>query len=187
MILQTSFIQIGEYDKAVSYIQNISMIQKETISKVMNSIDNPSFAALIVGKIARASECDVRFILQQGFCFHSEDIDIPSEALVTITGNLIDNALDEMNRTQKAFDSVKELTLGVFTKPGSLLITVKDTGGGIAQEIQDKIFEQGFSTKGKGRGIGLFHTSQLIQSLGGKITFETQAGRGTCFMVELNK
>ena len=180
-------IQIGEYDKAVSYIQNISMIQKETISKVMNSIDNPSFAALIVGKIARASECDVRFILQQGFCFHAEDIDIPSEALVTITGNLIDNALDEMNRTQKAFDSVKELTLGVFTKPGSLLITVKDTGGGIAQEIQDKIFEQGFSTKGTGRGIGLFHTSQLIQSLGGKITFETQAGRGTCFMVELNK
>ena len=78
-------IQIGEYDKAASYIQNISMIQKETISRVMNSIENPSFAALIVGKIARASECDVRFILKEGICFHNEDIDIPSEALVTIT------------------------------------------------------------------------------------------------------
>ena len=180
-------IQIGEYDKAVEYIQNISFIQKETISKVMNSIENPSFAALIVGKIARASECDVRFILQDGFCFKSGDIDIPSEALVTITGNLIDNALDEMNKTQKSFDAVKELTLGVFTKPGSLLITVKDTGGGIPAEIQDKIFEQGFSTKGEGRGIGLFHTNQLVQSMGGKLTFETEPGRGTCFMFKLDK
>ncbi len=182
-------IQIGEYDKAVSYIQNISMIQRETISKVMNAIENPSFAALIVGKIARASECDVKFILQDGLCFRSEDIDIPSEALVTITGNLIDNAIDEMNKVSGAggYEAVKELTLGVYTKPDSLLITVKDTGGGIPKEIGEKIFEQGFSTKGEGRGIGLYHTKQLIQSMGGKISFETEEGRGTCFMVQIDK
>ncbi|MBP5752024.1 MAG: Spo0B domain-containing protein [Treponema sp.] len=180
-------IQIGEYDKAASYIQNISMIQKETISRVMNSIENPSFAALIVGKIARASECDVRFILKEGICFHNQDIDIPSEALVTITGNLIDNALDEMNRTQRNFDAVKELTLGVYTKPGSLLITVQDTGGGIPLEIRDKIFELGVTTKGEGHGTGLFHTKQLVQSMGGNISFETEDGCGTCFMVELNR
>lgn len=180
-------IQIGEYDKAASYIQNISMIQKETISRVMNSIENPSFAALIVGKIARASECDVRFILKEGICFHNEDIDIPSEALVTITGNLIDNALDEMNRMQRNFDAVKELTLGVYTKPGSLLITVQDTGGGIPLEIRDKIFELGVTTKGEGHGTGLFHTKQLVQSMGGNISFETEDGCGTCFMVELNR
>ncbi|MBP5443212.1 MAG: Spo0B domain-containing protein [Treponema sp.] len=180
-------IQIGEYDKAASYIQNISMIQKETISRVMNSIENPSFAALIVGKIARASECDVRFILKEGICFHNQDIDIPSEALVTITGNLIDNALDEMNRTQRNFDAVKELTLGVYTKHGSLLITVQDTGGGIPLEIRDKIFELGVTTKGEGHGTGLFHTKQLVQSMGGNISFETEDGCGTCFMVELNR
>ncbi|MBR6153980.1 MAG: Spo0B domain-containing protein [Treponema sp.] len=180
-------IQIGEYDKAASYIQNISMIQKETISRVMNSIENPSFAALIVGKIARASECDVRFILKEGICFHNEDIDIPSEALVTITGNLIDNALDEMNRMQRNFDAVKELTLGVYTKHGSLLITVQDTGGGIPLEIRDKIFELGVTTKGEGHGTGLFHTKQLVQSMGGNISFETEDGCGTCFMVELNR
>ena len=153
----------------------------------MNSIDNASFAALLIGKIARASECNVKFVLDSNLHFCSQDIDIPSEALVTITGNLIDNALDEMNRTQKSFDAVKELTLGVFTKPGNLLITVKDTGNGIPLEIQDKIFEQGFSTKGEGRGIGLFHTKQLIQSMGGKLTFETESGRGTCFMVTLGR
>ncbi|MDD5930461.1 MAG: ATP-binding protein [Spirochaetales bacterium] len=180
-------IQIGEYEKAASYIQSISMIQGQTIHSVMNSIENPSFAALIVGKIARASECDVKFILQDGICFRSRDIDVPSEALVTITGNLIDNALDEMNLKEHNFDEVKELIFGVYTKPGSLLITVKDSGGGIPKEIGNKIFEKGFSTKGSERGIGLYHTKQLVESMGGHISYESQEGRGTCFMVRLEK
>jgi len=178
-------IQIGEYDKAVSYIQNISIIQRETISKVMNSIENPSFAALIVGKIARASECNVRFIINEGTVYRNKDIALPSEALVTITGNLIDNALDSMNMDMEKDE--KELVLGVYTKPGELLITVKDTGNGISEENMNRIFELGFSTKGEGRGIGLYHTKQLIQSLGGEITVESQAGSGASFMVHLYK
>ena len=176
-------IQIGQYDKAVSYIQNISIIQRETISKVMNSIENPSFAALIVGKIARSSECNVKFILNEGSCLKNEDISIPSEALVTITGNLIDNALDSMNKDTSKNE--KELSLGIYTRPGELLIIVKDTGTGIPEEIKDKIFENGFSTKGPGRGIGLYHVKQLVSSLGGTITVESQVGTGTCFMVNL--
>lgn len=176
-------IQIGQYDKAVSYIQNISIIQRETISKVMNSIENPSFAALIVGKIARSSECNVKFILNEGSRLKNEDISIPSEALVTITGNLIDNALDSMNKDTSKNE--KELSLGIYTRPGELLIIVKDTGTGIPEEIKDKIFENGFSTKGQGRGIGLYHTKQLVSSLGGTITVESQVGTGTCFMVNL--
>ena len=176
-------IQIGQYDKAVSYIQNISIIQRETISKVMNSIENPSFAALIVGKIARSSECNVKFILNEGSRLKNEDISIPSEALITITGNLIDNALDSMNKDTSKNE--KELSLGIYTRPGELLIIVKDTGTGIPEEIKEKIFENGFSTKGPGRGIGLYHVKQLVSSLGGTITVESQVGTGTCFMVNL--
>lgn len=176
-------IQIGEYDKAVSYIQNISIIQRETIGKVMQTIENPSFAALIVGKIARASECNVKFILNDGSCFKNDDITLPSEALVTITGNLIDNALDSMN--MDASQTEKELSVGVYTRPNEFLLIIKDTGPGIAEEIKDKIFENGFSTKGEGRGIGLYHTKQLITSLGGTITVESQVGIGTSFMVNL--
>lgn len=176
-------IQIGQYEKAVSYIQNISIIQRETISKVMNSIENPSFAALIVGKIARASECNVRFVLNEGTSFKNEHISVPSEALVTITGNLIDNALDSMNMDTSKNE--KELSLGIYTRPDELLIIVKDTGTGIPDDIKEKIFENGFSTKGEGRGIGLYHTRQLINSLGGTITVESLVGTGTCFMVNL--
>ena len=182
-------IQIGEYEKAQSYIENISIIQRETISRVMNSIDNASFAALLIGKIARASECNVKFILDSELHFAQNDIDIPSEALVTITGNLIDNALDSMNEMQHSEERKlrqNELHFGVMTKPGSLLITVKDTGTGIKDEIKDCIFENGFSTKGDGRGVGLYHTKLLIENLGGEISFESQQGNGTCFMVRIN-
>lgn len=176
-------IQIGQYEKAVSYIENISIIQRETISTVMNSIENPSLAALVVGKIARASECNVRFTIKEGTSYKNDDITVPSEALVTITGNLIDNALDAMNMDSSNTD--KELQFGAYTKDGELLIIVKDTGPGISKENLEKIFENGFSTKGTGRGIGLYHTKQLIESLGGKITVESQTGRGSCFMVIL--
>ena len=177
-------IQIGEYDKAVSYIENISIIQRETLSTVMHAVDNASFAALLIGKIARASECNVKFILKEGIRFKSSEVAVPSEALVTIAGNLIDNALDAMNMNLNN-DRLRELEFGVFTKPGELLITVRDTGCGIPAEIGDRIFEKGFSTKGSGRGVGMYHTKQLVESLGGTISFESEKDIGTSFMVLL--
>ncbi len=179
-------IQIGQYDKAQSYIENISIIQRETISHVMHAIDNASFAALLIGKIARASECNVKFILDEKLHFSSEDVSLPSEALITITGNLIDNALDAMNMKNTGISEQHELYFSVMTKPGSLLLTVKDTGCGIADEDKPHVFANGFSTKGEGRGVGLFHTKLLVESLGGSISFESKEGQGTCFMVKLD-
>ena len=178
-------IQIGEYDKAVSYIENISIIQRETLSTVMHAVDNASFAALLIGKIARASECNVKFILKDGIRFKSSDVSVPSEALVTIAGNLIDNALDAMNLQLSDMTRQRELEFGVFTQPGELLITVRDTGCGIPDENRDHIFEKGFSTKGTGRGVGMYHVKQLVESLGGSISFESQKDIGTSFMVIL--
>ncbi len=177
-------IQIGEYEKAQNYIQNISIIQRETVTFVMRNIENPSLAALLIGKIARASECNVKFSLKENTSYKEKDIDIPSEALVTITGNLIDNALDAMNRSHK---ECKELSIGIYSKPGDLLIIVQDSGPGIPKDIRETIFEKGFSTKGKGRGLGLYHTKQLILSLGGEIFVESQVGKGSCFTVKLTR
>ncbi|MBP5437797.1 MAG: Spo0B domain-containing protein [Treponema sp.] len=177
-------IQIGEYEKAQNYIQNISIIQRETVTFVMHNIENPSLAALLIGKIARASECNVKFSLKENSCYKEKDIDIPSEALVTITGNLIDNALDAMNRSHK---ECKELSIGIYSKPGDLLLIVQDSGPGIPKDIREAIFEKGFSTKGKGRGLGLYHTKQLILSLGGEIFVESQVGKGCCFTVKLKR
>ncbi|MCR5290357.1 MAG: Spo0B domain-containing protein [Treponema sp.] len=183
-------IQIGQYQAAMEYIEHISIIQRETISTVVKSIDNPALAALLIGKIARSSECNVKFVFREGSSFTASHISIPSEALITIAGNLIDNALDAMNQRIISTDmemEVKELVFGVFTKPGSLLLTVDDTGCGIADDIKARVFDQGFSTKGSGRGVGLYHTKQLVESLGGTISFESQVDQGTSFMVSFNR
>ena len=177
-------IQIGQYEQAMNYIQNISIIQRETVTFVMHNIKNSSLAALLIGKIARASECNVKISFQENSHFKNEDIDIPSEALVTITGNLIDNALDSMNTRT---NSTKELSLGIFTDTGKMLLIVQDSGTGIADGFIEKIFENGFSTKGTERGVGLFHTKQLVESLGGEIYVESQVGKGSCFTVKLSR
>lgn len=179
-------IQIGEYDKAISYIENISIIQRETISQIMHAINNSSFAALLIGKIARASECNVKFILKEGSVYKDSDYKIPSDALVTICGNLIDNAIDAMNMTEEGCDA-KVLTFGVFTRPGAVLITVDDNGCGISKENMPHLFDKGFSTKGRNRGVGLHHIKQLVESLGGEISCESQVGIGTAFIVTWKK
>ena len=178
-------IQMEMYDEATSYIQNITMVQRETISKVMNCINEPAIAALLIGKIARASEINVKFVLREGCYYSSADISIPSEVLVTVIGNLIENAFEAMNDMN--YDGQKELLFGMYSKPGALLITADDTGSGISDSNIERIFENGFSTKGSGRGTGLYQVKNLIEAAGGKINVESQEGIGTSFTVSFKK
>ena len=178
-------IQMEMYAEATSYIQNITMVQRETISKVMNCINEPAVAALLIGKIARASELNVRFILREGCYYSPADIHLPSELLVTVIGNLIDNAFEAMN--SMSYDGQKELLFGMFSKPGALLITTDDTGTGIAEEHIEHIFENGFSTKGAGRGTGLYQAKTITENAGGSINVESQEGVGTSFTVSFKK
>lgn len=178
-------IQMEMYSEATSYIQNITMVQRETISKVMNCINEPAVAALLIGKIARASELNVRFILREGCYYSPADIHLPSELLVTVIGNLIDNAFEAMN--SMSYDGQKELLFGMFSKPGALLITTDDTGTGIAEEHIEHIFENGFSTKGAGRGTGLYQVKTITENAGGSINVESQEGVGTSFTVSFKK
>ena len=178
-------IQMEMYDEATSYIQNITMVQRETISKVMNCINEPAIAALLIGKIARASELNVKFVLREGCYYSSADISLPSEVLVTVIGNLIENAFESMNDMN--YDGQKELLFGMYSKPGALLITADDTGSGISDSNIGRIFENGFSTKGSGRGTGLYQVKNLIEAAGGKINVESQKGIGTSFTVSFKK
>ena len=178
-------IQMEMYDEATSYIQNITMVQRETINKVMNCINEPAIAALLIGKIARASELNVKFVLREGCYYSSADISLPSEVLVTVIGNLIENAFESMNDMN--YDGQKELLFGMYSKPGALLITADDTGSGISDSNIDRIFENGFSTKGSGRGTGLYQVKNLIEAAGGKINVESQEGIGTSFTISFKK
>ena len=178
-------IQMEMYSEATSYIQNITMVQRETISKVMNCINEPAVAALLIGKIARASELNVKFVLREGCYYSPTDISVPSEILVTVIGNLIDNAFESMNDMN--YNGQKELLFGMYSNPGALLITTDDTGSGIEEGNIDRIFENGFSTKGQGRGTGLYQVKSMVEALGGSIDLESQIGVGTSFSVSFRK
>ena len=175
-------IQMEMYEEATAYIQNITMVQRSTISRIMNAVDVPAIAALLIGKTARASELNIKFILREGCCYSQSHMNLPSEVLVTIIGNLIDNAFESMNENND-YSVQKELLFGIYSKPGAVLITTDDTGSGISGENMEHIFENGYSTKGEGRGTGLYQVKSMIDSLGGKITAESQVGVGTSFSV----
>ena len=179
-------IEMKHYDEAISYIENAAFIQRELISKIMNKISDPSIAALLIGKTARSSELNVSFLLNDDSIYNRSDIDIPSQVIITIIGNLIDNALDAMNQ-MKENEKRKELLIGIFTGPGALLITVDDNGPGIRDDIKNHIFEKGISTKGEGRGTGLYEVKKLVDNLNGQITVESELGIGTSFTVSITK
>ena len=179
-------IQMGMYDDASSYIQNITMVQRENISKVMNAVNEPAVAALLIGKIARASELNVNFVLREGCYYSASDMNLPSEMLITVIGNLLDNAFDAMNESAD-YNEHKELMFGIYSKPGAVLVTVDDTGSGIKNDDMEHIFENGFSTKGEGRGTGLHQVKSMVESFGGKITVESQEGVGSSFSISFVK
>ena len=175
-------IQMGNVKEASEYIMHITSIQQTLIHNIMKNIEDPSVAALLIGKYARAAELNIRFTLKSGSKLSRNDISLMSGDLVTIIGNLLDNAMDSMNQITNL---TKELSVGIFTEPHAILISVDDTGKGISPENQKRIFENGFSTKGNGRGTGLFVVNNLIKKYGGTISVESESVAGTSFTVTL--
>lgn len=176
-------IQMEMYDEAVSYIESISIVQRETISKIMSAVDEPAIAALLIGKSARASELNIKFKISEESHYSRTDMYLPAEMMVTVIGNLIDNAFESMNLSKKSSDRNNELRVGIYSKPSKVIISIEDTGGGISKENIGKIFENGFSTKGEGRGTGLYQTKELIENAGGRIYVDSKENIGTTFTV----
>lgn len=177
-------IQMEMYQEATDYIENITIVQRSTISSIMQAVDEPAVAALLIGKTARAAELNIRSILREGSRYARSDLPLPAGTLVTVIGNLIENALESMN-SKTGHDGQKELLFGIYSRPGAVLITVNDTGEGIAD--LEHLFDKGHSTKGEGRGSGLYQVKALVEALGGKITVRSQLGVGTSFSVSFTK
>jgi len=78
-----------------------------------------------------------------------------------------------------------ELTISARRDEGMVLTEIRDTGGGIPKEVQEKIFELYFTTKKDGSGIGLAQTYQILQWHYGMVDFETVEGHGTTFRLRI--
>ena len=78
-----------------------------------------------------------------------------------------------------------ELSINVFPRAKTVRVAVSDTDGGIPDAAKEKIFKPLFTTKSKGQGSGLAVVKKLVEALNGYISFETEVGKGTTFILEV--
>lgn len=104
-------------------------------------------------------------------------------ALIQVLNNLIINAID-------AYENAPgEINLMAYSKDENIYIIVEDFAGGIPESVQKKLFKQMITTKGKaGTGLGLYMCYSTIKGkFNGEMSFETEVGKGTRFIIVLNK
>lgn len=177
-------MQMEQYDKAKAYIMDITHTQKLSVSRVMDRIEDSTVAALLVGKTSRATECGIHLTIRQDSTLKKENPFLPSAALVSILGNLIDNAIDSLNLSVA---EVKDITITIRQSENGLFLCVEDSGLGITKENLEHIFTYGFSTKGEGRGTGLATVKETVESYHGQIRVETEPQNGTVFYVSFHQ
>lgn len=101
--------------------------------------------------------------------------------LVRIITNLVKNAIQAIPEEQKE----KSILVAVKRLKNNVHIIVTDNGIGIEPENREHIFEPKFTTKNSGMGLGLGIIKNIIENYRGTITFETELGKGTTFIVSL--
>ena len=93
-----------------------------------------------------------------------------------------------LNLILNAFDAMQKggtLTIGSRMLDDQVAVAIKDSGTGIPEDSQDRIFDLYYSTKKNGGGIGLAITKKIIEAHEGRIYFKTRSGVGTTFIIEL--
>lgn len=174
------FIEMGQPEKVTDFILHTSMASTVAVSEVTKLIQVSSIAALLIGKIIRAGELGIRLTIKPDSSCQESELHLPVELYITILGNLIENAIEELNEQS---NGVKEIEVGInIWKSGSIL-SVDDTGRGIPASMQDKIFNKGFSTKGNGRGAGMCLIKELVDQHHGIIEMESEENTGTSFTI----
>ncbi|WP_326644697.1 sensor histidine kinase [Nonomuraea fuscirosea] len=160
-----TLVELGRTEQAVALGTAELRAAQELTDRVVGSVREPVLAALLLGKSAEAAERGAELVISQDSELDDPGLD-PRE-LVTIVGNLIDNALDAAGRVEVRLRGGEE----------EVVIRVADDGPGPADLAA---FEKGWTTKGDGHGLGLALVGQAVRRLGGSIEMA-----GSTFTVRL--
>ncbi|WP_458782181.1 sensor histidine kinase [Arthrobacter sp. D3-16] len=168
-----SLLELGRTQEALAFATKDLELSQQLTDDMVSSVDEPVLGALVMGKVAEAHERGVQ--LDVTALGSATVAGIAVQDLVTILGNLLDNAMDA------AADGPppRRVELTVESDEEGLDITVHDSGPGIDPDDAERIFRHGFSTKAAGpggRGIGLALVRQAVQRLGGTLTINGRRG-----------
>lgn len=168
-------LELGRHEDALSFIKESSLVHQELVGSILESVGDPVVAALLLGKAAIASERGIELRLTEHTRLPDESAD--NRDLVTVLGNLIDNALDSVAGTKTRAGWV---AVTVRDEPEGVLVRVHDSGPGVDEDLAEEIFRDGFTTKvarGSGRrGLGLALVSQSVGRRGGYVRVENEGG-----------
>ncbi len=177
------YIEMGESDAARDLILNTHMVSTRAVSQVTKNIPIPGIAALIIGKIMLASESGISLKLKPDTTCDAAHSPFPSDVYMTILGNLIQNSIEALNIIK---DGERIIEVGIYIWASGCILSVDDTGSGMSDAIQDKIFENGFSTKGQGRGNGMPLIKDIVDRYQGSLDIVSEEGAGTSITVTLS-
>lgn len=178
-------IQLGSHQEALDLIGRETSGYQELLGTLAETVPEPLLSAIILGKYNRAQELRINFQLDP----ESRMIDIPKkinrEKIVTILGNLMENALEA---AQENTSGKRMVQLSMTDFGNDLIFEVEDSGSGIEDESVDLSLQHGFTTKsGTGRGIGLSLVHENLKYLGGHLTVVHSSLGGMRFTIYIPK
>ncbi|MFD3626057.1 ATP-binding protein [Streptomyces sp. DSM 116494] len=175
-------LELEMYDDAAEFVDEVVGEHRATSEQVTEKIRDPLLAALLVGKATVAAERGVALWVSDGTRLPDRLID--PRGIVTVVGNLVDNALDAVAGTSHARVEVELRAEG-----RTAVLVVRDTGPGIPPEHRESVFAEGWSTKEppahRERGIGLPLVRRLAERQGGGVSVGEARGGGAEFTVVL--
>lgn len=176
------FLQMDQPNLALNYVARLTTAHRETAGTLLSRITDTTLAALILGKLNQARQLDVDLVLHPRTQLRRKLA--PGNGLVTVVGNLLENALEEAAAQPREGRWVECL---IRERCGRVVIRVRDGGRGVPSELAAAVFARGYSTKRGYRGMGLFLAQQAAAAGGGRIRLRGQTGGGAVFTAVLGR
>jgi PAS domain S-box-containing protein len=162
-------------EKNVDYINKIVQ-DLQDFAKPLNPCLRKTDIKLIIDKLLEKNPLPENVKVSINVEAEAREILVDSDYATRILYNLLINAV-------QAMPNGGNLTIRAYKENDDKIVSIKDTGVGIAEDAKDKLFTPMFTTKSKGQGFGLAVIKRMTEALGGTVCFESQEGKGTTFIV----
>jgi sensor histidine kinase regulating citrate/malate metabolism len=169
-----TLVEMGRADEAVKFATNELELSQQLVDRLSSAVGEPALVALLLGKTAQSDERGIELTVTEDTHLPSnaDDLALSGQEMVTVLGNLIDNAMDACDRE----DPWVEVT--VSQDDGTLLIRVADSGPGMDAATFETAMQRGYSTKGEPdhHGLGLALVAQVVKRHNGTLSADVSYG-----------